>query len=484
MLLLMTEVEAVSKVARDAHPSGPAMTTAPWPDAPRQVFRGWGRNTASHATAVSPSDVDAWRALLSAAGPRGVIARGAGSGYGDCAQNAGGYIASTRLSAGVSIDDATASVSVGAGVLLADLMPDLAARGWTLPVLPGTAHVTVGGAIAADVHGKNHPSVGSFGSHVVEIDLLTASLGAMTVGPTVGSEVFWATVGGLGLTGVILRARIRLQRIETAWMWCRDSVRDDLDGILTELRAAHARGSFAAAWLDGHATAGHLGRGIVSECWPAIVGDLPARVPPLKYPTRRPVPIPSLGGRGVVRRPAVRAVNVAHVSKARRATGRRLRPISAALHPLDVTRGWAGLYGRAGVVQYQFAVPFGHDSVLSWVLAESAREGCPASLVVLKQFGERNAAPMSFPTPGWTLAMDFPAGATGLGALLDAADDAVVAAGGRVYLVKDSRLRPDLVAAMYPDLDAWRGVCARLDPDGRVVSDLSRRLRLTGREAA
>jgi decaprenylphospho-beta-D-ribofuranose 2-oxidase len=484
MLRQVTEVKAVSRVARDARPGGPATAAVARPHASRQPIGGWGRNTASRATTVSPSDADAWQALLSSVGPRGVIARGAGSGYGDCAQNAGGHVASARLSDGVMIDDATATVSVGAGVLLADLMPDLVARGWTLPVLPGTARVTVGGAIAADVHGKNHPSIGSFGAHLVDIDLLTASLGEITVGPSRGSDVLWATVGGLGLTGVILRARIRLRPIETAWMWCRDSVRDDLDGVLAELRAAHDRGSFAAAWVDGHATAGRLGRGIVSECWPAIRADLPLRVRPLSYPTRRPVPIPSLGGRGVIRRPAVRAVNAAHVSKARRANGRRLRPIAAALHPLDVTRGWPGLYGRAGLVQYQFAVPYGHESVLSWVLAESTREGCPASLVVLKQLGERNPAPLSFPAPGWTLALDFPAGAFGLGALLDAADEVVAAAGGRVYLVKDSRLRPDLVAAMYPDLDAWREVRTRLDPDGRVVSDLSRRLRLTGQDAA
>jgi decaprenylphospho-beta-D-ribofuranose 2-oxidase len=177
-------------------------------------------------------------------------------------------------------------------------------------------------------------------------------------------------------------------------------------------------------------------------------------------------------------------VNAAHLATARRARDRRLRSIAAALHPLDVTRGWPGLYGSAGVVQYQFAVPFGQESALSSMLAESIRAGCPPSLVVLKQFGGRNLAPLSFPAPGWTLALDYPAGAPGLGTLLDSADEVVAAAGGRVYLVKDSRLRPDLVAAMYPEIDAWRAVRARLDPDRRFVSDLSRRLRLTGPEAA
>jgi decaprenylphospho-beta-D-ribofuranose 2-oxidase len=448
----------------------------------RELVRGWGRNTGSRARVVAPADAGAWQDLFRSAGARGLIARGAGSGYGDCAQNAGGYVARTGTSAGHTVDDATSTVSVDAGALLADLMADLVPRGWALPVLPGTAHVSVGGAIAADIHGKNHPSAGSIGTHIVEAALLTPAFGEITIGPDSRPEVYWATVGGLGLTGVIRHARIRLRPVDTAWMWCQDTVCDDLDAVLAGLHDAHARDRYAVAWLDGYATAGRLGRGVLSVCWPAALEELPRdeRARPLAYPSRRSMPIPSLPGPGVIHGPAVRAANALHLAGARRRGRSWLRPINAALHPLDVTRGWPGLYGQGGLVQYQFGIPFGAEAVLGNVLTRAAGAGCPPSLAVLKQFGAANPAPLSFPGPGWTLALDFPARTPALAGLLDDVDAAVAAAGGRVYLVKDSRLRPDLLTTMYPGLDAWREVRAQVDPTDRLRSDLSRRLRLAG----
>lgn len=445
------------------------------------MVRGWGASTGSYATVVAPGEDAGWREVIGNAGPRGVIARGAGSGYGDAAQNAGGYVANSVRTVEFTIDDTNSTVAVDAGVLLLDLTAALTSSGWTLAVLPGTAHVTVGGAIAADVHGKNHPTAGSFGRQVASLDLLTAGGDIMQVGPDCHADVFWATVGGLGLTGIIRRARLRLRRIDTAWMWCRDSVHKDLDGILASLAAAHTLGVHAAAWVDGHASGGALGRGVVTTCRPARVDDLPVRLRslPLAYPARRMLTIPPLPGRGVIRTPLVSAINAVHRVAARRHGKPALRSIGAALHPLDVTRGWAGLFGRRGLVQYQVAVPFGSETVLARILTDTVRGGCPAALVTIKQFGARNPAPLSFPGPGWTIALDFASVMPGIGRLLDAADDYVAAAGGRVYLVKDSRMRPELLPVMYPDVDRWRDIRSRLDPDNRLRSDLSRRLRLS-----
>jgi decaprenylphospho-beta-D-ribofuranose 2-oxidase len=453
----------------------------------RQVVRGWGRATGSSSLVVNPSDTQGWQELLDSAGHRGLIPRGAGSGYGDSAQNAGGLVAHTMsgdLSGDAShdLDSATGIVSVGAGVLLADLMRELVPKGWALPVLPGTAHVTVGGAIAADVHGKNHPSAGSFGAHVVDLALLTPALGLVTVGPQRQPELFWATVGGLGLTGVIRGARIQLRPITTGWMRCRDRVAPDLARVLAELSRAHAEGSHAVAWIDGHRGGARLGRGVLSTADHAEVGDLPARrrVRPLAYPAQRSIPVPTLPARGIMTPLAVKAVNVVHVARASLARRPRLRTISAAVHPLDVVRGWPGLYGRRGLVQYQFMVPFGAEQVLESALAQPIRAGCPPTLAVLKRFGAADPAPLSFPGPGWTLALDFAVGPAQLAGLLDRLDTEVAAAHGRVYLVKDSRLRPELLERMYPRLAQWRLTQRLLDPHGRLASDLSRRLRLTG----
>ena len=451
--------------------------------APRREFvQGWGRNTGSRST-VEHGDADSWMHLVASAGPRGVIARGAGSGYGDCAQNAGGHVLVADRAIDFTVHPDGAIVTVAAGVVLADLMAALLPLGWTLPVVPGTAYVTVGGAIAADVHGKNHPDMGTFGAQLAGIDLLTPACGEVTVAPDRDRDTFWATVAGLGLTGVILRADLRLQPVGTAWMWCRDTTCPDLATVMAGLQQAHGDGRSAVAWLDGHAGRSGMGRGIVTESWPAATGDLPAgrRSRPLHHPAQRSLPLPTIPGRrGIMRPGTVRAMNAVHLAAARRRRGPRLVTIGAAMHPLDGLRGWPGLYGGGGLLQYQFAVPFGREDVVSRMLERSVAAGCPASLVTLKQFGARNPAPLSFPGPGWTAAFDFPALAAGLPALLDAADSDVAAAGGRVYLVKDSRLRPDVLATMYPQVEAWREIRDRLDPDRRLCSDLSRRLRLVG----
>jgi decaprenylphospho-beta-D-ribofuranose 2-oxidase len=240
------------------------------------------------------------------------------------------------------------------------------------------------------------------------------------------------------------------------------------------------------AWLDGHRGGAGTGAGVVSTAGFADVADLPLRYrrDPLRYPHRRRLPVPSLPGSGVVRPPAVAIANRAHLSAARLRRGARLKPLAAVLHPLDALRGWPGLYGRSGLVQYQFVVPIGAEQTLVDALVSTRAAGTPAALAVLKLLGAADPAALSFPQPGWTLALDFPAATAGLGTVLDVLDDRVAAAGGRVYLVKDSRLRPDLVSAMYPALPRWRAVRNRLDPAGVLASDLDRRLDLTGRRAA
>jgi decaprenylphospho-beta-D-ribofuranose 2-oxidase len=433
-----------------------------------QPVRGWGRATGSHSIVTAPAGDAEWAAQLAAAGPRGLIARGGGCGYGDAAQNAGGTVARTSPGAvdgplTVAVDG---TIVVDAGVTLGALVRGLAPLGWTLPVVPGTGRVTVGGAIAADVHGKNHLRQGTFGSHVVEMSVLTPGLGPMTMGPRRNVDAFWATVGGLGLTGVIRRARLRLTPLESWLMRCADTVAADLASVLSELRTAAEQNAHAIAWIGASRT----GRGVISVANPLV----PGRAAPASAAggARRRPEVPVLPGAGIGWSPLTAAANGARLLGARWRP-RRQRPLPDVHYPLDAVPDWPRLHGRRGLVQYQFVVPFGAEQVLEAAL----RGPRPATLAVLKVFGAGNPALLSFPQPGWSLALDFPADPA-LAPVLDRLDTLVAAAGGRVYLVKDSRLRPDLLAAMYPHLARWRAERAVLDPEGVMASDLARRLKL------
>jgi decaprenylphospho-beta-D-ribofuranose 2-oxidase len=428
--------------------------------------RGWGRATESHSIVADPAGGAEWTALLAAAGPRGLIARGGGCGYGDAAQNAGGTVAMTTHSVADAQLCVDGTVVVDAGTSLGSLVRELAPLRWTLPVVPGTGRVTVGGAIAADVHGKNHLRQGTFGSHVVEMSVLTPGLGPMTMGPRTNPDAFWATVGGLGLTGVIRHARLRLTPLDSWLMSCADTVAADLASVMSELRTAAERNAHAVAWID----TSRSGRGVISVANPFM----PAHAAPTTTAggaCRRPG-LPVLPGAGIGWPPITAAANRARMLGARWRP-RRHRTLPDVHYPLDAVPDWPRLHGRRGLVQYQFVVPFGAEHVLEAALAGPR----PATLAVLKVFGAGSPAALSFPQPGWSLALDFAADPA-LAPVLDHLDTLVASAGGRVYLVKDSRLRPDLLATMYPHLSRWRAERAVLDPDRVMSSDLARRLSL------
>jgi decaprenylphospho-beta-D-ribofuranose 2-oxidase len=438
---------------------------------PHGHTQGWGRSTSSFGAIGRPETDEHWRQLLADAGPRGVIARGGGRGYGDVAQNAGGVVALTAATARIEPPDpAGATITVDAGVRLGEVLDVLDPLGFTLPVMPGTEHATVGGAIAADVHGKNHRDRGSFGRHVASMTLAAPGLGIVEIGPGSDAEAFWATVGGLGLTGVILRAKLAITTAHEWWART-DTVSPTLDGTLTALRDGAARSPYAVAWLDGTRTHGQWG-GVVSVAAPA-----PAPRRSTRH-GRRPPPVPAWPR--ISARPVTAMANRGRMILAR-AQPHRLQRLRDLLCPLDRMPRWPALHGREGLVQYQFSVPFGAEDVLAQALERPRRAARPATLAALKVLGEADPAPLSFPQPGWTLALDFQADPV-LGPVLDGLDALVASAGGRVYLVKDSRMRAEWVPVMYPRLAEWRRAVERLDPRHVMASDLARRLGLTVKE--
>ncbi|MEV0120864.1 FAD-binding oxidoreductase [Streptomyces sp. NPDC050703] len=442
---------------------------------------GWGRTAPTTARLVRPRTQEEAAAAVLGCGERGGIARGLGRAYGDAAQNAGGDVFDmTGLDRVHSIDADAGTVVCDAGVSLHHLMEVLLPLGWFVPVTPGTRYVTVGGAIGADIHGKNHHGSGAFARHVLSMDLLTADGTIRTLAP--GTPLFDATAGGMGLTGVILSAAVRLQPVETSLMSVDTERATDLDDLMARLTATDHRYRYSVAWIDLLARGAAMGRSVLTRGDHAPLDALPARArarrAPLAFRPGQLPAAPSFVPEGLLGRTSVGLFNELWYRKAPRWRTGELQKISTFFHPLDGVPHWNRVYGRGGFVQYQFVVGYGKEEALHRIVRRISERGCPSFLAVLKRFGDADPGWLSFPLPGWTLALDIPANLPGLGAFLDELDEEVAAADGRVYLAKDSRLRPEMLAGMYPRLDDFRALRAELDPRGVFRSDLSRRLAL------
>jgi decaprenylphospho-beta-D-ribofuranose 2-oxidase len=380
------------------------------------------------------------------------------------------------------LDTSAGTVTVPAGVNLDELLRVIVPRGWFVPVTPGTRFVTIGGAIASDIHGKNHHVEGSFGNHVEAITMMLADGSQEVVGPGRRPELFWATVGGMGLTGVILDATIRLLPIETSRMSVDTTRIPDLETLFTAMSEGDDDYRYSVAWIDPQAKGRHLGRSVLTRGDHARLDQLDpkASVSPLAYGPRQLASVPPLvPPMGVINHATVAAFNELWFRKAPRARVDELQTIASFFHPLDMVGAWNRIYGRKGMVQYQFVVPFGAEDAMRTVIERLSASGAASFLAVLKRFGQANEAPLSFPAPGWTLALDVPGASRGLGDLLHGLDRLVLEAGGRHYFAKDAHTTADAIGRGYPRLAEWKAVRDSVDPHGVWQSDMSRRLGLT-----
>ncbi|MDR7330738.1 FAD-binding oxidoreductase [Corynebacterium guangdongense] len=459
---------------------------------------GWGRTAPSSAQVLATADVDAIKAAVARVADqnstlpeskrRGVIARGMGRSYGDPAQNGGGLVIDMQpLNRIHSIDPDTALVDVDGGVTLDQLMRAAVPYGLWVPVLPGTRQVTIGGAIGPDIHGKNHHTAGSFGNHVVSMELLVADGRVLHLEPNGSTddpsgELFWATVGGMGLTGIILRAVIKMTKVETAY-FISDTVRTN---NLDETVAEHSNGAeenyeYSSAWFDAIRPEPHLGRATISRGSMATLAQLEEFAPklakdPLKFSAPQLMTVPDIFPSFTINKYTLMAIGELYYAMGADSKN-DIKNLTQFYQPLDMIGEWNRGYGPAGFLQYQFVVPTEAVEPFKDIIRDIQASGHYSALNVFKLFGEGNKAPLSYPMKGWNVCVDFPI-RKGLHAFLDELDKRVMEFGGRLYLAKESRTSAENFHTMYPGMEGWLKTRNEIDPTGVFASDMSRRLEL------
>jgi len=424
---------------------------------------GWGRYPGQDATVQHPAFLD----QLTLGEP--TIARGLARSYGDSAIGAHA-IDMTGLSRVRSFDDETGVLVAEAGFSIDEMLRLFVPRGWFAPVTPGTRFVTLGGAIAADVHGKNHHVKGSFGDHVHWIDLMLGDGSVVRASRTEHPELFTATIGGMGLTGIILAAELQLQPISSSRI---NQVTVKTSGLEDTLDAfdQYASSTYSVAWIDCIAQGSKLGRSVLTVGEHASEGELVSRGPgklvvPFDLPTFTLNPL------------TMRAFNAVYYAKELKKYAENTLPFEGFFYPLDGVRDWNRGYGKAGFLQYQFVLPLAAGrQPLAEILARIAQTGLGSTLAVLKVFGEGNDSPLSFPEPGYTLALDFQVKPRVL-ELLDRLDEMVLHYGGRHYLAKDSRMSAETFKAGYPRWQEFEALRERYGAIGKFRSAQSARLGL------
>lgn len=419
------------------------------------TYTGWGRALSASGDVARPERQSTLDALEVAP------ACGRRRSYGDaCLNDAGRMVDMSRLDRVLSFEDGI--LHAEAGLRLGEIMRLFAQQGWMPAVVPGTGFATVGGAIAMDVHGKNH-AAGTFGCHVEEITLLQ---NGKRVTATPGSDLFRATVGGMGQTGIIASAKMRLAPAGGSAMSVHERRMENWDEFTEEL--ANSQAPYVVGWIDATARGAALGRGILEEAAP-----VDRNPPPHKGPKGMPIDAP-----GFALSPAiVRTFNAAYFRRVP-AIGRRVtRSFGDFFFPLDRIQDWNKLYGKKGFHQFQCVVPDESIPALRQMLEVIAGSGLASPLAVLKRLSGKSAGMMSFPMEGLTLAVDFRAGKAAE-TLIGRLEEMTLDAGGRIYLAKDALSAPTTIDAMYPDRAAWAAAVAMADPKGALETDMTRRLEL------
>jgi decaprenylphospho-beta-D-ribofuranose 2-oxidase len=405
------------------------------------------------------------------------IARGNGRCYGD-ASLAGNTISTLSFDKILSFDTQAGVFECQSGITLDRVLEVIVPKGWFLPVTPGTKFITVGGAVASDVHGKNHHVDGSFSNHIIDMDVMTESGEVLTCSGEKFADLFEATCGGMGLTGVITRIKFRLKKIESSYIAQKQVKAKNLEEVL-ELFTKYQHYTYSVAWIDCLKSGKGFGRSILILGEHARVDQLPdsKKADPLKLPRKKQLSFPFYLPSWALNNFTVRIFNELYYAKNTRREQNNIVSYEPFFYPLDAILHWNRGYGRKGFVQYQFVLPLAAKNGLVEILNRISKNGLASFLAVLKVFGRQDDM-ISFPTEGYTLALDFPV-RDKLFPFLDELDAVVLQYGGRIYMSKDARMNPLTLQQGYPRIEEFKQVLRKYNPRQRVLSIQSGRLKLT-----
>jgi len=442
----------------------------------RTKLSGWGRFPVLDARTLAPRGMEALKELVLS--EPSLIARGNGRSYGDSAINTKATIETRHLNRMITFDPVSGQLVAEAGVLLCDIIDVFLPRGWFLLITPGTKFVTIGGAIAADVHGKNHHKEGSFRSCVDWIDVMGSDGVIQRCSSIENPTLFDYTMGGMGLTGIILRAAIRLRPVETAWIRQTTIAATDLSAVMAAFEST-LDSTYSVAWIDCLGSGSRLGRSIVMVGEHAKVEQLPQKLAksPFRTQIKRKWVVPFDFPSTTLNHLSVRLFNSLYYFAGSLKKGYRLVDWDTFFYPLDSILEWNRIYGKKGFSQFQCVLPLDRSkNGLTALLTEISAAGAGSFLAVLKRFGSQQSA-FSFPMEGYTLALDFPVNSKTL-VLLDRLDQITIDHGGRFYLAKDSRMSAATLHASDQRVEDMKMYRSSLVNAARFSSTQSERLEL------
>jgi decaprenylphospho-beta-D-ribofuranose 2-oxidase len=405
------------------------------------------------------------------------IPRGNGRCYGDASLSEE-TINTLKYDKILSFDTALGVFECQCGLTLDQVLEVIVPKGWFLPVTPGTKFITVGGAVGSDVHGKNHHVDGSFSNHIVDMDIVLGSGEILTCSPSQHVDLFEATCGGMGLTGLITRVKFRLKKIETSYIKQKQVKAANLEEII-RLFDQYKHYTYSVAWIDCLKKGSGFGRSILILGEHATVNDLneSKKKAPLELPKKKQITFPFNLPSWVLNTLTVRLFNFLYYGKNFKKEINNVVSYEPFFYPLDAILHWNRGYGKKGFVQYQFVLPLTAKDGLIEILHRISEKGLGSFLAVLKVFGKQESM-ISFPDEGYTLALDFPV-RDGLLEFLDELDEVVLKYGGRLYMSKDARMKPGVLQAGYPRLEEFKAVVKKYNPSGKIRSTQSDRLLLT-----
>jgi decaprenylphospho-beta-D-ribofuranose 2-oxidase len=405
------------------------------------------------------------------------IPRGNGRCYGDASLGEE-TINTLKYDKILSFDVATGVIECQSGITLDVLLEVIVPRGWFLPVTPGTKFITVGGAVGSDVHGKNHHVDGSFSNHIIEMELILADGSLVSCSPQLKPDLFEATCGGMGLTGLITKVKFQLKKIESSYIKQKQLKAANLDEVI-RMFDEYSHYTYSVAWIDCLKKGENFGRSILILGEHANVNELPEKwkANPLKFPAKKQITFPFNLPSWVLNSFTVKLFNFLYYGKNLKKEINNVVSYEPFFYPLDAISHWNRGYGKKGFIQYQFVLPLEAKQGLIEILQRISEKGLGSFLAVLKVFGKQESM-ISFPKEGYTLALDFPV-RDGLFDFLDELDKVVLQYGGRLYMSKDARMKPEVLQAGYPRLGEFKNVVQQYNPQGKIRSMQSDRLFLT-----